>query len=59
MTRAATGEDWDMIMFDLARGHSITFQCYEDQTYAEIQLSGGEPFVCGSPTIAYPFFILF
>ena len=33
MIRCATGEDWDLIMFDLARGYSIDFECYADQSY--------------------------
>ena len=59
MVRCATGEDWDLIMFDLARGHSIDFECKEDQTYEEITAPGGEPFTCGSPGAAFAFFILF
>ena len=59
MVRCATGEDWDLIMFDLARGQSIDFECKEDQTYEEITAPGGEPFTCGSPGAAFAFFILF
>lgn len=36
LIRCFTGESWDMLMFDLARGYSINFQCKESQTYEEI-----------------------
>lgn len=29
LIRCFTGESWDLLMFDLARGYSITFQCKE------------------------------
>ena len=57
--RCATGEAWQMIMFDLARTYSETYQCREDETYSSVMANGGEPFACGQPVVAYTFFIIF
>ena len=46
-------------MFDVARGHSIDFECYDDQSYEDIVAAGGQPFTCGSQTSAFAFFLLF
>ena len=50
--RCATGEAWQMIMFDLARTYSETYQCREDETYSSVMANGGEPFACGQPVVA-------
>ena len=57
--RCSTGESWFVIMFDLAKTYSPTYQCREDETYETMMENGGEPFKCGSPIAAYIFFILF
>jgi len=36
LMRCSTGESWHLIMFDLARGYSPTFQCREEETYESI-----------------------
>ena len=33
LMRCATGEAWQLIMFDLARTYSTTYQCREDENY--------------------------
>lgn len=59
LLRCATGESWHMIMFEIARTYSPEYQCREDEDYESIKANGGEPFACGSPILAYTFFILF
>lgn len=46
-------------MFDLARQHSIMFDCVEDETYETMMARDGEPSGCGNPLISIPFFLLF
>ena len=48
-----------MIMFDVARQYSPQYLCREDETYDKMIENGGEPFACGTPIIAYIFFIMF
>ena len=59
LLRCFTGENWDSIMYDLARGYSITFQCNESESYEDIQANGGEPFTCGNTLQSFVFFISF
>ena len=59
LMRCSTGESWHLIMFDLARTYDINYQCREDEDYESMMANGGEPFACGSPLIAYIFFVLF
>ena len=47
--RCSTGESWHLIMFELAKTYSETYQCREDEDYASMMKNGGEPFACGSP----------
>ena len=57
--RSATGEGWDSLMFDFARGKSITFQCVADMDYESYAANGFVTNKCGNPTIAYFFFVSF
>ena len=59
LMRCSTGESWHLIMFDLARSYDLTYQCREEEDYESMMANGGEPFACGSPVVAYVFFILF
>ena len=59
LLRCATGENWDMIMFDLSRTRQIDFECRYNETYETIQANGGIPFACGSQATSIIFFILF
>ena len=59
LMRCATGESWHVIMFDLARQYSPQYLCRENETYESMIENGGEPFACGTPIVAYVFFIMF
>jgi hypothetical protein len=46
-------------MFDFGRGYDVTFQCVEEMEYEEFEANGFVSNKCGSPTIAFGFFISF
>ena len=43
MLRCATGENWNQIMFECARGYDILYQCKENETYDLIIADGRDP----------------
>ena len=60
--RCATGEAWNSIMFDSARGRSIMFQCRAEEDYYTWMENGGtiyDAFMCGSPGIAFAYHMSF
>ena len=59
LLRCATGENWHLIMFEIARPYAPDYQCRDDEDYESMMANGGEPFACGSPLASYIFFILF
>ena len=59
LMRCSTGESWHLIMFELAKTYSSTYQCREIEDYQSIMENDGEAFKCGSPLVAYGFFIFY
>ena len=53
--RMATGESWNMIMYDCGRPASITFNCKPTQDYDDIVKNGIQG--CGKPGLAKMYFI--
>lgn len=43
LLRCATGENWNQIMFECARTHSLLYQCVEGETYDSIVAAGRDP----------------
>ena len=54
-----TGEGWNFVMEDCARGNSIIFQCDNSPDYKSIQANGGVPNGCGSPITSFMYFFFF
>ena len=52
--RMATGESWNMIMYDAGRPASITFNCVASQDYSDIVENGIQG--CGRPGLARLYF---
>jgi hypothetical protein len=50
----ATGESWNMIMYDAGRPASITFNCVASQDYSDIVENGIQG--CGRPGLARLYF---
>lgn len=65
LMRCATGEAWNSIMFESAKGNSILYQCVEDESYESIIARGGDPTDhnstrgCGPTYITFSFHILY
>ena len=63
--RCATGEAWNSIMFDVARGHSILYQCNEDESFEAMTARGEDPLDfrtpkgCGARYTSFLFFMMF
>lgn len=51
----ATGESWNMIMYDAGRPASITFNCKDAQEYKDMVENGIQG--CGKPGLAKMYFI--
>ena len=58
LIRCTTGEQWNSIMFDCARQHSVLFQCEDSFNYGDYARLGHTN-KCGSPSAAYLYFISF
>jgi len=59
LLRCSTGENWHLIMLEIARTYAPDYQCREDEDYDSMMANDGEPFACGSPITSYTFFVLF
>jgi len=59
LIRAATGEGWNALMYDLARGNSITFQCDPNGNYDSYLANNKVVNECGLGIYATIYFFLF
>jgi hypothetical protein len=51
--RMSTGESWHEIMYDSIRARSVTFECKDEEDFAE--RAGAEPTACGVPGASFYF----
>ena len=65
LLRCATGEGWNLIMFECAKGKDILYQCNENESYERMIEDGIDPTKwygprsCGSNNIAIIFHLVF